>query len=173
MEKLNQVMLYVDDVEKAKAFWTETLEFVVVSETPLAEDYVAVEVSPTKDAETSLTIMAKEFIEKYSPEVNLGTPSLMFKEKNFDALYSKLNDLGLMVNVYLISKMAKVTILQLVTKQSILIFIQTFILIFGLNFSMKVLFLSFYAIVCTNLLTFLESVTKLILYKCWKRFPVQ
>ncbi|GBY79489.1 glyoxalase/bleomycin resistance protein/dioxygenase superfamily protein [Staphylococcus aureus] len=37
MEKLNQVMLYVDDVEKAKAFWTETLEFVVVSETPLAE----------------------------------------------------------------------------------------------------------------------------------------
>lgn len=95
MEKLNQVMLYVDDVEKAKAFWAEILEFVVVSETPLAEDYVAVEVSPTKDAETSLTIMAKEFIEKYSPEVNLGTPSLMFKEKNFDALYSKLNDLGL------------------------------------------------------------------------------
>lgn len=32
MEKLNQVMLYVDDVEKAKVFWTETLEFVVVSE---------------------------------------------------------------------------------------------------------------------------------------------
>ncbi len=24
MEKLNQVMLYVDDVDKAKAFWTET-----------------------------------------------------------------------------------------------------------------------------------------------------
>ncbi|HCG2310627.1 TPA: hypothetical protein O1U84_000100 [Staphylococcus aureus] len=78
-----------------------------------------------------------------------------------------------MVNVYLISKMAKVTILQLVTKQSILIFIQTFILIFGLNFSMKVLFLSLYAIVCTNLLTFLESVTKLVLYSGWKRFQIQ
>ncbi|OHW12819.1 hypothetical protein BKL87_00110 [Staphylococcus aureus] len=69
--------------------------------------------------------------------------------------------------------MAKVTILQLVTKQSILIFIQTFILIFGLNFSMKVLFLSLYAIVCTNLLTFLESVTKLVLYSGWKRFQIQ
>ncbi|HCY7697933.1 hypothetical protein [Staphylococcus aureus] len=78
-----------------------------------------------------------------------------------------------MVNVYLISKMAKVTILQLVTKQSILIFIQTFILIFGLNFSMKVLFLLLYAIVCTNLLTFLESVTKLVLYSGWKRFQIQ
>ncbi len=62
MEKLDPIMLYVDDVEKAKAFWTETLEFVVVSETPLAEDYVAVEVSPTKDAETSLTIMAKKLL---------------------------------------------------------------------------------------------------------------
>ncbi|HCU8263726.1 TPA: hypothetical protein OVC23_001460 [Staphylococcus aureus] len=78
-----------------------------------------------------------------------------------------------MVNVYLIFKMAKVTILQLVTKKSILIFIQTFILIFGLNFSMKVLFLSLYAIVCTNLLTFLERVTKLLLYRGWKRFLMQ
>lgn len=78
-----------------------------------------------------------------------------------------------MVNVYLIFKMAKVTILQLVTKKSILIFIQTFILIFGLNFSMKVLFLSLYAIVCTNLLTFLERVTKLLLYRGWNRFPMQ
>ncbi|MBS3217397.1 hypothetical protein KCW02_01230 [Staphylococcus aureus] len=78
-----------------------------------------------------------------------------------------------MVNVYLICKMAKVTILQLVTKQSILIFIQAFILIFELNFSMKVLFLSFYAIVCTKLLTFLESVTKLLLYRAWKRFPIR
>ncbi len=180
MEKLNQVMLYVDDVDKVKAFWTETLEFVVVSETPLAEDYVAVEVSPTKDAETSLTIMAKEFIEKYSPEVNLGTPSLMFKEKNFDALYSKLNDLGLTGHDIVEMNGQCVFNFQdgqgnyfAVMKQSILIFIQTYILIFGLNFSIKVLFLLFYAIVCTNLLTFLESVTKLVLYSGWKRFPMQ
>lgn len=29
---------------------------------------------------------------QYSPEVNLGTPSLMFKEKDFDALYEKLKE---------------------------------------------------------------------------------
>ena len=46
-------------LKKRKHFGQKLLEFVVVSETPLAEDYVAVEVSPTKDAETSLTIMAK------------------------------------------------------------------------------------------------------------------
>lgn len=95
MQKLKQVMLYVDDVEQAKSFWTETLNFVIISETNLVEDYKAIEVAPTATAETSLSIMSKEFIEKYSPEVNLGTPSLMFKETNFDALYEKLKSLNL------------------------------------------------------------------------------
>ncbi len=39
---------------KRKHFGQKLLEFVVVSETPLAEDYVAVEVSPRKDAETCI-----------------------------------------------------------------------------------------------------------------------
>lgn len=39
--------------------------------------------------------MEKEFIKKYSPGVNLGTPSLMFKASNFDELYTKLKDMGL------------------------------------------------------------------------------
>ncbi|GAB5778137.1 hypothetical protein JMUB7526_24200 [Staphylococcus aureus] len=57
MEKLNQVMLYVDDVEKAKAFWTETLEFVVVSETPLAEDLSLIHISePTRHAQISYAV---------------------------------------------------------------------------------------------------------------------
>ena len=65
----------------------------------------------------------------------------MFKEK-FDALYSKLNDLGLTghdiveMNGQRVFNFqdGQVTILQLVTKQSILIFIQTFILIFRIEF---------------------------------------
>lgn len=88
-------MLYVDDVDKVKVFWIEILEFVVVSEILLVEDYVVVEVLFMKDVEMLLMIMVKEFIEKYSLEVNLGILFLMFKEKNFDVLYLKLNDLGL------------------------------------------------------------------------------
>lgn len=95
MEKLNQVMLYVDDQAKAVDFWTETMGFVIVSEEAMAEDFKAVEVAPNKSVETSLSIIEKEFMEKYSPEVNLGTPSLMFKEQDFDALYEKLKEKGL------------------------------------------------------------------------------
>ncbi|TGU86508.1 VOC family protein, partial [Mesorhizobium sp. M00.F.Ca.ET.151.01.1.1] len=79
MEKLNQVMLYVDDQSKAVDFWENIMEFVVISEEALAEGYKAVEIAPNNEVETSISIMEKAFIKKYSPEVNLGTPSLMFK----------------------------------------------------------------------------------------------
>lgn len=95
MEKLNQVMLYVDDQTKAVEFWVDTMGFVVISEEELAEGFKAIEVAPNTSIETSLSIIEKEFMNQYSPEVNLGTPSLMFKEKDFDALYEKLKEKGL------------------------------------------------------------------------------
>ncbi|MGW7776554.1 VOC family protein [Staphylococcus xylosus] len=95
MEKLNQVMLYVDDQAKSVEFWTDILGFVVVSEEEMAEGFKAVEVAPNENVETSISIIEKEFMEKYSPEVSVTTPSLMFKEKDLDALYEKLKEKGL------------------------------------------------------------------------------
>lgn len=92
MKKLSQVMIYVDGQEKAVDFWTEVLNFVIISEETMAEGFKALEVAPSKQVETSLSIIEKEFMEKYSPEVNLGTPSLMFKEEKFDELYEKLKE---------------------------------------------------------------------------------
>ncbi|PNZ76916.1 VOC family protein [Mammaliicoccus stepanovicii] len=95
MEKLQQVMLYVDDQDKAVKFWTEVLDFIVVGESELPEGYKVVEVAPNKEAQTSFAIFDKEFIKKYSPEVSLETPSLMFKATNFDELYNKLKEANL------------------------------------------------------------------------------
>ncbi|MEB6291659.1 VOC family protein [Staphylococcus xylosus] len=95
MEKLDQVMLYVDDQAKSVEFWTDILGFVVVSEEEMAEGFKAVEVAPNESVETSISIIEKDFMEKYSPEVSVTTPSLMFKEKDLDALYEKLKEKGL------------------------------------------------------------------------------
>lgn len=95
MEKLDQVMLYVDDQAKSIEFWTDILGFVVVSEEEMAEGFKAVEVAPNESVETSISIIEKDFMEKYSPEVSVTTPSLMFKEKDLDALYEKLKEKGL------------------------------------------------------------------------------
>ncbi|WP_436960404.1 VOC family protein [Staphylococcus xylosus] len=95
MEKLDQVMLYVDDQAKSVEFWTDILGFIVVSEEEMAEGFKAVEVAPNESVETSISIIEKEFMEKYSPEVSVTTPSLMFKEKDLDALYERLKEKGL------------------------------------------------------------------------------
>lgn len=95
MEKLDQVMLYVDNQAKSVEFWTDILGFVVVSEEEMAEGFKAVEVAPNESVETSISIIEKEFMEKYSPEVSVTTPSLMFKEKDLDALYERLKEKGL------------------------------------------------------------------------------
>lgn len=87
--KLNQVMLYVENQDEAIAFWTKKIGFVIISEESQG-DMRWFEIAPSIDSETSLILHNKEIIKKISPELNLGTPSLMFATDNVDDLYQKL-----------------------------------------------------------------------------------
>lgn len=51
-----------------------------------------IEIAPTKEAETSIVLHNKELISKIQPELNLGTPSLLFFSKNLDQLHSELSN---------------------------------------------------------------------------------
>ncbi len=97
IKNLAGVMLYVDDQEQAIKFWRDELGFVVVSEEMLPEGFKGIEVAPSEQSETSITIFDKAFIRKYSPELNLGTPSLMFNTDDIESLYEKLKDKGITV----------------------------------------------------------------------------
>jgi lactoylglutathione lyase len=91
INNVGQIMLYVNNQDEAKEFWTDKVGFSVISE----EDNGHmrwIEIAPTKEAETSIILHNKEFIAKMSPELNLGTPSLMFFSKDFDKLYSDLSN---------------------------------------------------------------------------------
>ncbi|OLO25333.1 glyoxalase/bleomycin resistance/extradiol dioxygenase family protein [Alkalihalophilus pseudofirmus] len=89
---LGQVMLYVNNQDEAKEFWKEKIGFSVISEEDNGQGLRWIEIAPTKEAETSIILHNKEFIAKMSPELNLGTPSLMFFSENFDDLYSNLSN---------------------------------------------------------------------------------
>ena len=97
IKKLQSVMIYVEDVEKAKAFWTEKLGFVVKEEIKLPEHFMGYEIVPSKNVETSLTLFSKDFIKKYSPEVSLGLPSLMFEVEEIEKLYEVYKNNGVKV----------------------------------------------------------------------------
>jgi len=95
--KLGQVMLYVDDQDAAAEFWTETLGFHVVARQELGNGMKWIEIAPAKDSATTLILHSKEAVRKFAPEVNLGTPSLMFFVESADALRNELVTKGVTV----------------------------------------------------------------------------
>lgn len=103
INNVGQIMLYVDDQDKAKEFWTGKVGFSVISEEDNGQGMKWIEIAPTKEVETSIILHNKELIAKMSPELNLGTPSLMFFSNNFDGLYSDLSNkhvtVGEIVNI--------------------------------------------------------------------------
>ena len=87
IQQLGQVMLYVNDQEQAKTFWTEKLGFEVISD--VNNGMRMITIVPTDDAQTSIVLHDKKKIQEMSPELNLGTPSLMFYGENLEALYEE------------------------------------------------------------------------------------
>lgn len=90
--QLGQVMLYVEDVGAVKNFWTEKAGFVVIE-----EKEGSVEIAPSKEAETSFVLFNRKDIEVAEPELNFGTPSLMFYTDDANRLYREFKDAGITV----------------------------------------------------------------------------
>lgn len=95
INKIGQVMLYVNNQDESKDFWTEKLGFEVIAEEN--NDMMRwIEVAP-KGAATSIVLHSKEFVAKMNPGMNLGTPSIMYFTDVFDTLYSDLKNKGIKV----------------------------------------------------------------------------
>lgn len=93
---VGQIMLYVNNQEESVKFWTEKAGFSVLSE----HDNGAMKwfvIEPSKDAQTTIVLHNKELVAKFSPGVNLETPSLMFFTEDLDQLYKDFKDRNITV----------------------------------------------------------------------------
>ncbi|WP_066074297.1 VOC family protein [Neobacillus soli] len=97
INKIGQIMLYVNNQDETVKFWTEKVGFSVISEQDNGQGMRWIEIAPTKEAETSIVLHSKELIAKMQPELNLNTPSLMFFSENIDQLYKDLQDKNITV----------------------------------------------------------------------------
>jgi lactoylglutathione lyase len=95
IQRLGQVMMYVNDQSAVLDFWTEKVGFVIRSEFDNGHGLRFFEIAPTKDAQTSLVLHNKELIAKMQPELNLGTPSLMFFSDRIEDLYAEFKSKGI------------------------------------------------------------------------------
>lgn len=97
INQIGQVMLYVNDQDQALRFWTEKLGFVVVSEEDNGQGFRWIEIAPNEEAQTSFVLHNKQLIAQMEPELNLGTPSIMFHTHDLDKLYQDYQDKGITV----------------------------------------------------------------------------
>lgn len=106
IEQLGQVMLYVENQEQSKKFWTEKLGFTVVSD--INNGMRIITVAPKDEAQTSIVLHDKKKIEEMSPELNLSTPSLMFYAQNLEELYEDFKAKGITVREFMKMPFGKV-----------------------------------------------------------------
>lgn len=92
INKVGQIMLYVNNQDEAVDFWTEKMGFTVISEENNGQGMRWIELAPKRNAETSLILHNKAFVAKMSPELNLGTPSLMFFTDHIETLHRELSN---------------------------------------------------------------------------------
>lgn len=106
IEGLKQVMLYVDDVTAMKMFWVEAVGFELREE--VTDGMHFAEIAATSHSQTSFVLFDKQVIAAQSPELDLGTPSLMFQTADATALYEKFKAQGIRVGDLVDMPMGKV-----------------------------------------------------------------
>jgi len=97
INKVGQIMIYVNNQDDALQFWTEKAGFIKVSEQDNGQGMRWIEIAPTSEAGTSIVLHNKELIAKMQPELNLNTPSLLFFSDNLDQLYKDFTDKNIKV----------------------------------------------------------------------------
>ena len=107
IQRIGQIMLYVNDQDTAVKFWTEKVGFKVIAE-HAEEGMRWIEIAPTKNAETSFVLHNKELIAKMQPELNIATPSLMFYANNLEQMYEDYKVKGITVGDLVEMPMGKV-----------------------------------------------------------------
>ena len=97
INKVGQIMLYVNNQDETLKFWTEKVGFSLVAEEDNGQGMRWIEIAPTNEAETSIVLHNKELIAKMQPELNLSTPSLLFFSENLDSLCKDFSDKNITV----------------------------------------------------------------------------
>ncbi|EAD9167462.1 VOC family protein [Listeria monocytogenes] len=97
IEKIGQVMLYVENQAAVRDFWVEKLDFVVVSEEVVNGEVQWIEIAPTKGVETTFVLQNKKKVAEMNPEMNLGTPSILLFGNNVAELYEEYKNKGITV----------------------------------------------------------------------------
>jgi lactoylglutathione lyase len=91
MNKLNQIMLYVNSQEAIADFWTNNFGFNVEGREDYGKSF-AIILSDGRQNSTRLVLQNKTVVAAANPDMNLGTPSILLTTGDIEGLYQKLKE---------------------------------------------------------------------------------
>lgn len=88
IQSLGQIMLYVNNLDENAKFWKEQAGFEKVEKVNTEDgDYIYI-VAPKLSSEVELVLQNRFKVEKMSPELNFGTPSILMQTSNLEEVYN-------------------------------------------------------------------------------------
>lgn len=98
IESVGQVMLYVNNQKAAAEFWTQKVGFTKSTEVDNGDGTFSIEIAPKETSDTSFVLHDRKIVEKLHPELNLGTPSILFSASSkLETLYAEFQEKGITV----------------------------------------------------------------------------
>lgn len=97
INSIGQVMLYVDDIEKAAEFWRDQVGFERI-EKQVQGPQTSYIIAPQVNSEVQFVLHDKAEVAKMNPGMNLGTPSILFTSEDIEATYQDFIAKGITAN---------------------------------------------------------------------------
>lgn len=76
--KFGKVMIYVKDPRAVADFWIDKIGFTEIKADTYENGILSVELTCNNMSDASIVLFDRSIVEKMSPELNLGTPSILF-----------------------------------------------------------------------------------------------
>lgn len=76
--KFGKVMIYVKDTRAVADFWIDKIGFTEINADTYEAGILSVELKHNNMSDASIILFNRSIVEKMSPELNLGTPSILF-----------------------------------------------------------------------------------------------
>jgi lactoylglutathione lyase len=101
IDKFGKVMIYVKNPKAVADFWIDKIGFTKIMVETHELGVLSVELAPNTSSDASIVLFDRSIVEKMSPEINLGTPSILFSSYDIKDMRDKLFNNGVNVGEFM------------------------------------------------------------------------
>ncbi|MBK0422457.1 VOC family protein [Leucobacter sp. CSA2] len=97
IDQFGKVMIYVENPRACADFWVDAVGLTEVSTTEMDEKIISVELTHDPEAGAGIELFDRAVVAQMSPEITLGTPSILFSSRDVSAMREALLEKGITV----------------------------------------------------------------------------